>query len=146
MSIDVVDIEGAMRVYLNGYPGLVGAGNPVTNGVHIAAVRSPSRGVIVQQTLITPRTTDDTTDDARLTYQVRAVGSEQGAREVAELAARRLATALHALDGNGVTVTTRRGDHIKLIVAGSVAGPTFAGDLGGEVQYRVDVSVRAQPG
>jgi hypothetical protein len=146
MSVDVVDIEGAMRTYLTSYPGLCGAGNPVLNGVHMGQVRSPSRGAVAQQTLIAPRTTDDTTDDARFTYSVRAVGSEQGAREVAEHAARALARALHALDGNNVTVTTRRGEQIKLLVAGSVAGPTSAGDLGGECAYRVDVTVRAQPG
>ena len=145
MAIDVVDIEGAMRSYLEAYPGLTGVGNPITNGVHISDVRSPARGTIVQQTLISPRSTDDTTDDARLSYRVRSVGSENGSREVAGYAARRLAMALHALSGAKVDVTTKRGERIRLLVAGDVQGPTWGGNLGGESHYLVDVTVRAQP-
>ena len=145
MAIDVVDVEGAMRAYLQAYPGLTGIGNPITNGIHMADVRSPGQGTIAQQTLLSPRSTDDTSDDARLSYRVRAVGSENGTRQVAEYAARRLATALHALSGTEVDVTTKRGDRIRLLVAGNVQGPTWGGDLGGEAHYLVDVTVRAQP-
>ena len=145
MAIDVVDVEGAMRAYLHAYPGLVGLGNPITNGIHISDVRSPAKGVIVQQTLISPRSTDDTTDDARLSYRVRAVGGERAPREVAEYAARRLATALHALSGTEVDVTTKRGERVRLLIAGGIQGPTWGGDLGGEAHYLVDVTVRAQP-
>lgn len=146
-AVQLVDIEGAVRVWVNAYPGLVGPANPLTNGVHLQAPRSSSRGTVAQVSVVS-RTPDDTTDEARLSFAVRAVGSERGATEVAEYAARALAYALDALTRTGpqgVVVTTRRAEQVRLICAGELAGPTKTGDVGGEVTYSVDATFRAQP-
>lgn len=144
-QIAAVDVEGAVRAYVNAYPGLCGAGNPLANGVHIGKARSSSRGAIGEIELISPRTIDDITDTATVSFAIKAVGSERGAREVAELACRKLAEAVRALSGAPVIVTTGRGDQVKLLVAGDSQGPTFGGDIGGEATYLFDATFRCQP-
>lgn len=144
-QIATVDVEGAVRAYLTAYPGLTGAGNPLAGGVHFKRDRSPNRGAVATMEVIPPVTVDDTTHTARVAFAVRAVGSEDGARYQALTACRRLAEAVLALSGSSVVVTTGMGEQVRLIVAGDSAGPTFAGDQGGEVTYSFDATFRCQP-
>ena len=146
MGADVVDVEGAMRAWINAYPGLCGRGNPLTNGVHIADVRSPSSGAIAQQTLTPGGRIDDITHTARMSWEIRAVGSEEGARLAAGRAARALAQALLTLSGAAVTVTTKAGELVRILVVDNVQGPAMSGESGGQVRYAVDATVVAQPG
>jgi hypothetical protein len=142
--VEAVDVEGAVRVYVNTYPGLTGDGNPLANGVHIGKARSPARGAIAELEAIGPRALTDISDDARVTFRVHAVGSERGAREVAEYAARKLAEAVLALSGAQVAVQTRQGEWVRLIVAGRSAGPTFTGDVNGRCTYTFDATFVCQ--
>lgn len=145
MQIEAVDVEGAVRAYLTGVPGLCGAGNPVRAGFHLGNPRSPSAGVIGGIEVGTPRTVDDTVDTARVTVRLRAVGSEDGARGTCETAARATANALNALNGVGAVVTTARGDAVRVVTV-QAGGPAIVGDVGGEVTYAVDATVVCQPG
>jgi hypothetical protein len=144
-QILLVDAEGAVKVYLNTYPGLTGSGNPLANGIHLGKARSPSKGAI-GELQAGPRTPNDISDDVRIQFRVKAVGSEGGARALAERACRKLAEAILALTGTGVTVTTSQGDLVRLLVAGDPQGPTFTGDVGGEATYTFDALIRCQPG
>jgi hypothetical protein len=144
-QIATVDVEGAVRSYVMAYPGLTGAGNPLAGGVHLQRRRSPSRGAVADMQVVPPVTLDDTTHTARVTFAVRAVGSEDGARYQALTACRRLAEAVLALSGRAVVVTTGMGEQVRLIVAGESAGPTFGGDQGGECTYLFDATFRCQP-
>lgn len=145
-QIETVDVEGAVRAYLLAYPGLCGEGNPVLNGFILGKARSPSRGAIGELEAITPRTLDDATDTARVALHLKAVGSEEGARLVAGLAARRTVEAILALAGLPAVVQTKGGEWVRLLVAADSAGPTFGGDVGGEVTYLVDATFMCQPG
>ena len=144
-QIETVDVEGAVRAYVNAYPGLTGAGNPLPSGVHLRKGRSPSKGAVADMELIPPVTIDDATHTARISFRVRAIGSEDGARYQAMNACRRLAEAVLALSGLPAVVTTGMGEHVRLIVAGQSAGPTFGGDQGGESTYIFDATFMCQP-
>lgn len=144
-QILLVDAEGAAKVYLHSYPGLCGAGNPLANGIHLGKARSPSKGAI-GELQVSSRTPTDISDDVRIQVRVKAVGSEGGARALAERACRKVAEAILALTGSGVTVTTSQGDLVRLLVAGDPQGPVFTGDLGGEATYTFDALIRCQPG
>jgi len=143
--IEYIDAEGAILTYLMTYPGLTGTGNPLARGVIIGKPHVPSTGAIAEMSLISPRRADDTTDDARASFRVHAAGGEQRAREVAEYACRHLAMACRALTGTNVIVQTRRGEWVRLLVAGESAGPTFGGEFGGEAVYLFDCLFRAMP-
>lgn len=141
------DAAGAMRVWVNTRPGLTGKGNPLANGVQLGQVRSASSGAVASCQEITPRVTGDDFDDVRLSFEVRAVGSEAGARASAEQACRALANAVTTgLRGNPAAVTTAQGEAVRLLYSHSPQGPTFSGDVGGEVLYRFDITIRTQPG
>jgi hypothetical protein len=144
-AVQAVDVEGAILAYLNAYPGLTGAGNPVANGFHLGKPRSPSTGAIGSLQASGTRTLDDISDTARVQLVVKAVGSEGGARSAAEYGCRKAAESIRALTGAAVVVTTRRGELVKLLVAGESQGPTFTGDLGGEASYTFDAPVMCQP-
>jgi hypothetical protein len=147
VEVRYCDAAGAMRVWVNAYPGLCGKGNPLANGVHLGKPRSASTGAVAGCQEITPRVTGDDYDDVRLSFTVRSVGSEAGARAAAERACRALANAVTTgLRGNPATVTTQEGDLVRLLYAHSPQGPTFTGDVGGEAEYRFDATVRCQPG
>lgn len=141
-TIDAVDVEGAMKAYLSGYPGLTGSGNPLAGGVHLGHPRLPASGAIAEFQVASPRTLDDISDTARIQVRVRAAG--KAARTTAEAGCRAVALAVLALCGPQVVVVTGRGDIVKLLVAAQSNGPTMIGDPGGEVVYGFDFSVRAQ--
>lgn len=143
--IFLVDAEAAVRAWANAVPGLAGPGNPLLNGTHIGQVRSPSEGAIATIELIGPRTTDDVTDDARVAFVVSAIG-KGGGRRAAQRGAAALAEALLVLHRAPVIVTLEDGVTVRLVGADNVQGPTYAGDLGGEQLYRVDATMRCQPG
>jgi hypothetical protein len=144
-AVQIVDQEGAVLAYLNGYPGLTGPGNPVPNGFHLGKPRSPASGAIGGLQVSGPRTLDDISDTARVQILVKAVGSEGGARSAAEFGCRKAAEAIRALTGAAVVVTTRRGELVKFLVAGDSQGPTFTGDIGGEATYQFDAALMCQP-
>lgn len=139
-----VDGAGVGRAVPHAIPGLCGKGNPVTNGVHLSKVRSSSSGVVASAEEIPPRNTSDVADEVRISYSVKAVGSEAGARAQAEAAARAIANAVTAHDRWPMTVTTQGGDVVRVLWAHTPEGPTFSGDVGGEVTYRFDVTYRCQ--
>lgn len=138
-----VDAEGAAAVWAKALPGLVGRGNPLAQGVHLSARRSPGEGAVAILAVIGRDATSDVSDDARLSFAVSGIGTG-GGRRVAEKAARALAEQLAALQRTPVTVTTPDGAAVRLLGADLISGPTYAGDLGGEVTYRVDATLRCQ--
>jgi hypothetical protein len=141
-----VDGPGVAKALINGTAGLTGKGAPLANGVVLSEVRSSSQGAIATVAEIPPRVTWDAYDDVRLSFTVSSVGSEEGARGQAELAARSLAETLLGLqNGPPVTVTTRRGDVVVVRTTHSLEGPTLAGDIRGRLTYRVDATLRCQP-
>lgn len=134
------DVEGAVVAWATGLaPHLVGTGNPVAAGFHLAEVRSPSEGAVAYLEVV-DRSGDDVADSCR----VSAVFVSRR-RGPAEIAARAYGNALDKLTTYTPTVTTGRGDRVKIYGAGDVAGPTFTGDFGGEVAYRVDATFIVQP-
>ena len=142
-DIEVTDVRGAVRSYLTAYPGLTGAGNPLAAGVHLGRVRSPSKGAIAGVE-VGRRDLSDISDDARLTFRISAVGGEQGPLELVDYAAGALIRAIVALQDGQQVVQTRRGEWVRLLIAGDVAGPTDAGDYGGEISVVVDALFRCQ--
>jgi hypothetical protein len=144
-QIEAVDVEGAIRAYITSYPGLTGTGNPLSGGVHLGKPRLPAEGAIGEMQIITPRRLDDIEDTARVSFRVTAVGEQGRAREVAERGCRALVEAIRALDGAPVTVTTRRGDEVKLLFGDDSSGPTFGGESGGSSTYLCDATFSLQP-
>lgn len=139
-----VDGAGAVAAWINAQETLVGKGMPLANGVHLSEPRSSSSGAVasVQEIL---RGDFEGFDDVRVTFEVKAVGGERGARGLAERAARHLAnTIMDGLVGPAVTVTTRSGDVVQIIHAHTPNGPTFTGVVTGEAVYRFDVTVRCR--
>lgn len=134
------DVEGGVVAWARGLPDLTGRGYPLAAGMHLNVIRSPSEGAAAYVEGLS-RNTDDATDDARLSFVVLAAN-----RGTAEWAARALAEALAGMESAPATVTTSRGDRVRLLGVADLAGPTFAGEYTGEVVYRVDGTVRAQPG
>lgn len=144
---ELVDASGAVRAYLASYPGLMGPGGAIVSGLHPGKPnpkRSPSAGAIAGMEVTGPRSLSDVSDDFRVLFTVGAVGGEQGPRELVEAAVRALARAVLALQDGQAVVQTRRGEWVRLLVAGDPAGPTEAGDLGGEFSMVLDVLFRAQ--
>lgn len=134
------DVEGAVLAWAASVPSLTGAGNPVAAGMHVSPqVRSPSEGAVGYVEVV-----DRSTDDAGDSCRVSAVFLSRR-RGPAEAAARAYANALPRITGVAPVVVTGRGDAVKIWVAGDAAGPTFAGDLGGEVAYRVDATFVVAP-
>lgn len=144
MDIELVDVEGAVRSWLTGYPGLTGAGGALVAGVHLGQPRSPAKGAVAGMTLVGPRSLSDVSDDARVSFRVQAVGSERGVRELVGSAMRALIRAVLALQDGGRVVQTRRGDWVRLLVAGDTTGPIDGGDYGGEYSQVFDALFRCQ--
>lgn len=144
-NVEVVDIEGAVLAYLRSYPGLTGPTDPLSGGVHMSAPKIPSTGAIGHLGSVVQRRVDDIVDTCVLTFTVQATGGEQRAREVAEAGARALAMACRALTGAQVVVQTRRGDWVRLLIAGDSTGPTFTGEAGGQAVYSLTCTFLAQP-
>lgn len=146
VEVRVVDGAGALRAWVNTRPGLTGKGNPLPNGVHLSEVRAPASGPIASCVEIAPRDVDEAWDDVRLSFAVKSVGSEEGARRSAEAAARALANAVTTgLRGNPAVVTLPSGDVVRVLIAHSPQGPTMTGNVGGQVTYTFDATFRCQP-
>jgi hypothetical protein len=133
------DVEGALVAWAKTRPGLTGAGHPLAAGVHLTQVRSPAEGAIAYVEVI-DRASDDVADVARVSFTVAAKK-----RATAELGARSLADELDNMADYRPVVTTSNGEDVALFGAGGILGPAFGGDFGGEVFYRVDADVVAQP-
>jgi hypothetical protein len=146
VTVVVVDVDGALRAWINAMTSLVGNGNPLANGVHHGA-RSPSQGSWAELRGPTTRQLSDVADQPRVALAVKAAGSkvDGGAYALAERAARSLAKAIGDQYGIG-TVTTARGELVKLISVTDLQGPVYAGEEGGEQTFLVDFIVTAQPG
>lgn len=133
------DAEGAAAAWANGVAALTGQGNPVSAGFHLNDVRSPSQGA-VGYIQVVGRAGDDVADLPRVSFLVLAKS-----RGVAETAARATANALERLTQTRPTVTTARGDVVRVQGADAVTGPAYTGDVGGEHEYRVDATLVLQP-
>lgn len=134
------DAEGALLAWAVAHPTLTGRGNPLAAGLHINEVRSPAEGAIGYFEVSADRSTDDVADVPRVSFEIRS-----RSRSVAERAARGLAEALAALTTAPPTVTTVRGDRVRILGAGDVTGPIYAGDLSGEHAYRLDATIPMLP-
>lgn len=141
----VVDGAGVARAVVNGLPGLTGKGNPLANGVHLGKARSNHTGAIATAEEIPPRQTTDISDECRISFTLFAVGSEAGARRVAERASREMLNHLLSPTTWPRIVTMHDDSRVLVLWAHSPEGPTFSGDLGGEIAYRVDITFRCQP-
>jgi hypothetical protein len=133
------DAEGAVIAWAAAHPTLTGRGNPLAAGLHVTEVRSPAEGAVGYIAVI-DRSADDVADAPRVSVEILAKH-----RGVAELAARAYADALDKVATTRPTVTTARGEAVKILAVGDVAGPTYAGDFGGEHAYRVDATFILQP-
>jgi hypothetical protein len=133
------DAEGAVIAWAQSFPGLTGRGNPLSAGLHVTEIRSPAEGAVGYVEVV-DRSGDDVSDTPRVSVAVLAKS-----RGVAELAARAYGNALDRLTGYAPTVTTARGERVKIWGAGDVAGPTYSGDVGGEHSYRVDCTFVLTP-
>jgi hypothetical protein len=133
------DAEGAVVAWATTHPTLTGAGNPLAAGLHLTEIRSPAEGAVGYLEVV-DRSADDVSDTPRLSAVI--VSKSRG---VAEAAARAYAEALDDLVRTRPTVTTSRGEAVRIYAVGDVAGPSFAGDFGGEVAYRVDATFVLQP-
>jgi hypothetical protein len=143
--VSLVDVDGAVRAWVNGIPGLTGVGNPLPNGVHFGA-RSPSQGAWAELRGVVTRQPSDVADIPRYSVAVKAVGSKQdsGAYYAASRAALALARAVVEKHGVGV-VTTARGDLVRIVGTGDANGPTYLGNEGGEETFLLDFAIVAQP-
>lgn len=148
MDVQIVDLEAAVKVWLNSQTALVGPGKPVTNGFVLGDARSPGQGVI-GDVRVRAGTVSDVADQRRVTVRVRAAGrqgpEQRGPRMVVEAAARATAQALLGLD-RPVIVTLPGGGQVRLIHVDptTAQGPTQTGDNGGELEYSLDATVTAQ--
>lgn len=133
------DAEGAVLAWAAAHPTLTGRGNPLAAGLHVTEIRSPAEGAIGYVEVVR-RTADDVADLPVVSAVIAAKS-----RGVAETAARAYADALYVLVSAPATVTTSRGDAVKMYAAGGIAGPTYSGSYGGEHAYRVDATLVIQP-
>jgi hypothetical protein len=146
-----VDASGLTRAWAVTVPGLCGPGNPLPGGVHLSRSRSPGRGVTATIGLIAPRDVDleGAGDSARVTFSVRAPGSEPSARHAAESGARALAAAMRGMSGTPQLVTIQAGtageETWRLAHVHTVQGPLLTGDEGGEITFSVDGTFVWQP-
>jgi hypothetical protein len=139
MTTTYTDAEGTIVAWASAHPELTGRGNPLAAGLHLNEVRSPGEGAIGYLEIV-DRSADDVSDTPRISVVI--VSKSRG---VAEVAARAYASALDNLIEEAPVVTTSRGDRAKIWGAGDVAGPTYAGDFGGEHAYRVDATFVLTP-
>lgn len=144
-AVSLVDIDGAIRAWVNSIPGLTGAGNPLVNGAHFGA-RSPSQGAWAELRGVVTRQPSDVADIPRYAIAIKAVGSKQdsGAYYAASKAALALARAVIEKHGVGI-VTTARGEQVRIIGTGDANGPTYAGNEGGEETWLIDFAIVCQP-
>lgn len=140
----VVDIDGAVRTWINSIPGLCGRGNPIANGVHVGG-RSPMPGAWIEILGPSSRSISDVADQPRIGFLVKAVGGkvDGGAYALAERAARLLARAIADQHGIGV-VTTGLGEQVRLIACTDVQGPVYSGEQDGQQTFTVDCVMTAQ--
>jgi hypothetical protein len=148
VDVEIVDLEAAVKVWLNAQATLVGPGRPVTNGFILGDARSPAQGVI-GDVRVRSGTVSDVADQRRITVRVRAAGrqgpEQRGPRMVVEAAARATAQTLLGLDVPTV-VTLPGGGQVRLVHVDptTAQGPTQTGDNGGELEYSLDATVTAQ--
>lgn len=133
------DAEGAVIAWAQTHPGLTGRGNPLSAGLHVTEVRSPAVGAVGYVEVL-DRSSDDVADTPHISCVIVAKS-----RGVAEIAARAYGNALDKLVGYAPTVTTARGERVKIWGVGDVTGPAYAGDFGGEHSYRVDATFVLSP-
>lgn len=111
------DVRGALRAWGNGLTDLSGLGKPITNGFHLSARDSPGTGTTVIITRAGGGSQEGgmPIDTPACTFAVE--GPDAGSTEAAAIA---LARALQGLSAAPVTVTTGRGDHVRLHLAGNI--------------------------
>lgn len=142
--IETVDAEGAVRAYLATVAGLTGPGGAIAAGVHQSPGRSPARGAVAEFD-VSSRTPDDTEDEFRVSFRIKAIGGAAGAKAQAQLGGRRLVEALGEMSGNGVVVQTALGEWVRILTTADISGPAWTGDVGGESTYTVDATLCCQP-
>lgn len=132
-----VDAAGAMREWINGQSGLVGAGNPIQLGAHLKDVPGAAPAVYVQIEELPSRASDGAEDPdmlAVLSFQV--IG---GTRAAATAGAVALAEALGGLNGMPALVTGA-----KLWAGDDVQGPFWTPD-GDLPRLVVQATIRMTP-
>lgn len=139
------DVERLTQTWAKAYPDLVGKGKPLT-GVHLTEdARSPQSGAICSLSVTGTREVDmqGLGDSGRISFEVRAIGGEDGAKAQAKRGANALASALRTLDGNAAIVTSpgADGETAKLSHAANVNGPVWMGSPSGQATYRVDATL-----
>ena len=139
------DVERLAQTWAKQYPDLVGKGKPLLNVLLTEDARSPQVGAICTLSVGTGRTVDmqGLGDSAPISWEIRAIGGEDGAKAQAQRGANALASALRTLDGNAVIVTSPGpdGETAKLSHAERVNGPTWMGSPSGQATYRVDATL-----
>lgn len=134
------DAEGVVLAWVRALPGLTGKGNPIAAGVHLGKPRSPQSGAIAGL-FVGPSTVDagGLGHRAPVTFEVKAIGGQEGARKQASKAGIALASACRQLQGAPVPVSIDEGT-VWIRFAEEVQGPLHVGDVGGEMTYRVSTA------
>jgi hypothetical protein len=139
------DVERLTQTWAKQYPGLVGKGLPLLNILLTEDARSPQVGAIATLSVTGSREVDmeGLGDPGRISFEIRAIGGEDGAKAQAKRGANALASALRTLDGNSVIVTSpgADGETAKLSHAANVNGPAWMGSPSGQATYRVDATL-----
>jgi hypothetical protein len=132
-----LDVEGAIRAWVNAQTALVGAGKPLPLGVHLRRLRSPDRGAYLLLSRIgggPDPAADANVDQARLSAAVYGV-----TKAAAALGAAAYGNLLAAQVGAPQAITGGR-----LLTVTDITGPLYLPD-GDEERYVLDAVFHIQP-
>ncbi|GLY32133.1 hypothetical protein [Kineosporia sp. NBRC 101731] len=130
------DAEGVVKAWAQSL-GITGKGKPVAAGIHLGRPRSPQAGAIAGLSVGSSTVDSEGLGHrAGITFEVKAVGGQAGARKQALEGATAIAVECRELTGAPVPVEYD-GMTVWIRYCENVQGPLFAGDVGGEITYRV---------
>lgn len=139
--MSAVDVEGALRVWLNSLTGLVGRGKPLTLGAHARRLRSPFAGCYALT--VSQDGSDDLTAEAMTSWeQVTADIYSPTTRENAKAAAVAYATTLRSLNAIRPVVDVGGGSLVQLLFVGKISGPHYD-PIDDEERFTVTAEIHA---
>lgn len=142
LNATTFDIEALVKAWLYAWPGLTGPGGALTS-VFLTEPRpgSQAKGAWCVIRQAPGGTVDDSGfgHTARVGFDVKAKGGEEGAKHQASQACLALARACRAMNGSGeMLVTAKDGTVARLVWCANVVGPSPAGEPNGIATYRLD--------
>lgn len=134
------DVRGALRSWGNAHPTLTGIGKPMTNGFHLSVRDSPGPGTSCVITRAGGGSQEGGMPIDTPSQQFSVWGPDAGAAEHAALA---LANALAGISAAPVTVTTSRGELVRLHLASDIT--VVDSPDGGRPRFIVSADVWGSP-